>query len=165
MALKVLLQIAKLLQCIANEQIENKITLTANGQDKILAFIEKSIQPIRDYAARLVVHKLSAVCRNSSSKYLIERGRDIFDEEDSRDSSRVGSGQRCRTGGQTHPRQSPSPPKYYRLHLWPGVPNAKLTTGRLYEIAVAVWLELTPPYLSGHQSEAIADSPQKTKNN
>jgi hypothetical protein len=51
--LKVLLPIAKLLQSIANEQLENKITTDAVAAPKVLQFIQKHIEPVRAFAARL----------------------------------------------------------------------------------------------------------------
>lgn len=48
-----LLPIAKLLQSIANEQAENKIVSDAAFTPTILQFIQKHIEPVRAFAARL----------------------------------------------------------------------------------------------------------------
>lgn len=49
--IKVLLPIAKLLQCIANEMYENKILDTSN--EKIIKFISDNVAPLKDFTKRL----------------------------------------------------------------------------------------------------------------
>jgi hypothetical protein len=78
-----LLSVAKLLQCIANEQVENKITMTGIGKEKIEEFIKEHIAPIRAYTARLVVryHDLTKKVSWCSPSCPTERERSLCDEE------------------------------------------------------------------------------------
>eukprot|EP01122_Echinamoeba_exundans_P002054 TRINITY_DN1201_c0_g1_i3.p1 TRINITY_DN1201_c0_g1~~TRINITY_DN1201_c0_g1_i3.p1 ORF type:complete len:594 (-),score=90.50 TRINITY_DN1201_c0_g1_i3:1-1782(-) len=70
--LKVLLPIAKLLQSIANEQLENKITTDSAATPKVVQFIQKHIEPVRAFAARLTdeddLAMLKKVVSGSSSR-------------------------------------------------------------------------------------------------
>ena len=58
---KVLLPIARLLQCIANETVENKI-LDAGSNEKVLTFIRDNIETVRGFTMHLTnEHEIAAI--------------------------------------------------------------------------------------------------------